>query len=763
MLRPLFGRICVLLLMAMAVVPAPSLAAQTVTVLKVNTTEPRVYEKYEVRFTIPQTVQYPFFEYDTQPPPGVTPGTGITVQGVITTPSGKTLRQPAFYNVEVERAQHGDKIHYLELPTSEWMLRISPQETGVHQVSISVTDSSGTQVTPIGSFDAQAPVSPGFIGVSKDDPRYFQFSNGSLFWPVGPAYGYGDYEMYKGSGLNLDHPWLGGIGAYSTNWARWISSAEGLGNEGAKVRFSFKEHAPGSDLSYDLTYPDAFRFWISNFLNDDLGPQFKADTTYHIFMRLKTVGLAGPRDKRYPWGLTVRLSGWVGTGDPQQDQENALRDKPMFFPPIIENRDWFTVETDYTTSSSPEDNISIYLDNVTAGSAYIDEFQIHEVLPDGSLGGSVIRNPKADMHTYVDPRGAADIDWMVEQAEKYGVYLKMVVHDKNDWIQNHLKADGTFADEGDGYYQPENTKARWLMRQWYRYLAARWGYSTAVHSWELNNEGPPDSTGDGTSPHWETAQAFAHYMHQVDSHPHLATTSMWCCWRPEFWGNHTKFPDIDYADLHEYTRDDPIAADIVAFHLEWSSEVAATPVGKPAIHAETGITNTSWYDELKDPNPGIWYRHLLWSSLDSASLFEPGYWHAEHLDVIPQVDIARAFASFVNTLDVNKGGYQDLQPTMSNAKLRVLGQKNLKTNEAYGWIQNTEFTWRSALDGYTGSQSGTVQIVMSPDTAYSVSMFNTSTGKVDAVNKLTTASDGTLTITIEKLVEDVAFQIKPQG
>lgn len=734
---------------------APTASAQALSILAINTSSPRVYEKYEVRFSLPQTVDHPLFAYDEHPPAGVKPATGITVEAVMTTPSGQTVRQPAFYSVDVERSGE----HYIELPTAAWMLRYSPQEIGVHQVTISVTDASGTSRTDIGSFDAQPPDQAGFIRVSQDDTRYFEFSDGSLFWPVGPAYGYGDYDQYQDTGLNFDRPWLGGIGAYSTNWARWLSSAEKLGNEGAMSRLNFREHAPDSELSYDLTYPDAFRYWITNWLNEDKGPQFKPNTTYQVLIRLKTVGLVGPRDPAYPWGVTARTHAWLGLDEPISTVENTLRDKPTLFPHITDNRDWFTVETTFTTGANPENDLSLYLDNVSGGSAFIDEFQIREVLGDGSLVGSVIRNPKADLHTYVDPRGAANIDWMVEQAEQNGVFLKLVVHDKNDWIQNHLKADGTFADEGDGYYQPEDTKARWLLRQWYRYIIARWGYSTAVHSWELNNEGPPDSTGDGTAPHWETAQAFAQFMHENDAHPHLATTSFWCCWRPEFWGNNSLFPDIDYADLHEYTRDEPIGADMAAFHLEWSSQAAAEPVGKPAMRAETGINHAGWYDELKQPNAGIWYRHLLWSSLDSAALFEPGYWYREHLDQIPRFEIAKAFAGFVSQLDVNKGGYSDLDADVSNAKLRVVGQKNVESGEAHGWIQNTDFTWRRELDGEQSSQSGTVTFSLSPSTGYQATWVDTRTGEVLREETVTSDGQGKVSLSIDQLGEDVAFRL----
>ncbi len=750
---------CLALLLLLLILIPPA-AAQSITVLAINTAEPLVYEKYEVRFTIPQTVQHPLFTYDENPPAGVIPATGITVEAIITTPSGQTVHQPAFYNVDVERTRQGETFHYIELPTAAWMLRFSPQETGVHQVSIAITSSSGTSTTGIGSFDAQPPDQAGFIRVSKADSRYFEFSDGSLFWPVGPASGYGDYDQYKESGLNFDRPWLGGIAAYSTNWARWISSAEEHGNEGVMTRLNFREHAPNSELSYDLTYPKAFRYWITNWLNDDKGPQFKPNTTYHISLRLKTVGLTGPRNPSYAWGVTARTHAWLSSNAPINTVENTLRDIPTLFPHITENKDWFTVEATFKTGSKPENDISLYLDNVTGGSAYIDEFQIREILADGSLGGSVIRNPKADMHTYVDPRGAANIDWLVEQAEKNGVYLKLVVHDKNDWIQAHLKADGSFADEGDGYYQPENTKARWLLRQWYRYIIARWGYSTAVHSWELNNEGPPDTTGNGTAPHWETAQAFARYMHENDAHPHLATTSFWCCWRPEFWGNNSLFPDIDYADLHEYTRDEPISSDMAAFHFEWSKLVADNPIGKPAMRAETGINHVGWYDELKQPNPGIWYRHLLWPSLDSGALFEPGYWYSEHLNVIPRLGIAGAFAGFVNQLDVNEGGYEDLDAVVSNPKLRIVGQKNIIAGKAFGWLQNTDFTWRNALDGVHSSQSGTIAIALSPNTTYQIEWVDTSTGEVTTQESITTASDGILPLTINNLSEDIAFRIK---
>src|SRR5512143_3205962 len=55
------------------------------------------FEKLEITFqlsTSAQNLQWPF---DPAPPPGITPGVGVTVSAVFTSPSNQTYTQPAFY------------------------------------------------------------------------------------------------------------------------------------------------------------------------------------------------------------------------------------------------------------------------------------------------------------------------------------------------------------------------------------------------------------------------------------------------------------------------------------------------------------------------------------------------------------------------------------------------------------------------------------------------------------------------------------------
>jgi hypothetical protein len=735
----------------------------------------KAYEKEEIKFDVATNSQYPFMAYDTSPPPGVTAGLGVTVEGVFTA-NGKTWKQPAFYMTETVKNGSGSSMYFTETGKKYWVLRFSPQEVGTYQVTINATDSSGTSSTNAGSFTATAATKKGFIKVSQDDSRYFEFSNGDLFYPIGPANldSNNSYAGYKDNGPNLERPWMGGLGVYSTNWARWKSSGENLGNEGIMTRLNWQEKLPGHDLSYELFYPTGDRFWIGTWLDDAFGPRVVSGKKYSVKFVYKTANLAGPRVAGQPFGLTVKTSDYAPWGNPGSDTfDSSLRgtNTQIIVPHVTSNQNWTTVNTTFTSNAN-RTNLYVYLDNVTAGNAYIDELSIRECVDTSctNLGGEIVRNPRADEHLFIEQRPAAFIDWQLDQGEQNGVFFKYVVHDKNDWIQNHLKADGSWTATGDGYYQDENTKARWLLRQWYRYIAARWGYSTSVHSWELNNEGAPNEEAPGTSSHWRTAQAFAKFMHDNDVHRHLATTSFWCCWRPAFWGNKTAFPDIDYADLHMYTSNPDGIAPVTDYDMAlWTYNTSLSVynngyptgqkgVGKPIMRGETGTSGVA-YDLMKNPNPGVWYHNLLWGQLNEGAMSDPNYWWGEHFSQINRSAIAKPFWTFIKDLDWNKGGYNAVGATSTNTNLRVFGLKNLTKNKSQIWIQNATHTWKNVMDGTVTAQSGTVTVTMKPSNSYTVESWNTYTGVVSGTQSLSSDATGKLVISINNLSDDVAIKI----
>lgn len=734
------------------------IAGPTISNIRANTQTPRVYERYELTFDVETAADYPLFMYDPQPPPGAERYSGVTVEGVIITPSGKTVTHPAFYNEEA--VWRNDR--YVLTGESNWKLRIAPLEPGAHRVSLRVTDAAGTQTVDAGTFDAQSAISRGFIGVAQADPRYFQFSSGDLYWPVGMTWA-GTSGMspdgvdLSNTVLNYDRPWMGGTGAYSTNWARWINLTEVYGNEGFGSHLSFTEHDPSSELSQHL-HADrgGFRIWLSCWLDSPFCADVRAGRTYQVKLRAKTTGLSGPANPDAPFGLTVRNHGWIGFEQPAVFS-GLLRDEPAWIPHIWQDTDWHTVVATITAQSD-DDDFSIYLDNVLSGEAFVDEFSVREVLPGGGLGPELIRNARADMHTYVEQRPMAFWDQQMRAGEQNEIYLRLVVHDKNDWIQNHLDAAaGLFVEEGDGYYQPEHSKATWLQKQWWRYLVARLGYSTTVFAWELNNEGPPD---DGTGTHARHAQLFGRWMRELDAHPHLAGTSFWCCWEPGFWGDHQNFPDVAFADIHDYGS--PV--DMVAWYLVDALPAIQSQIGRPVVRAETGIIDSDQYpdlsDSLRQPNPGIWYHNLLWSQLHYSSMFDIGYWFPEHISGFRREDHARPFYSFVHDLEVHRGGYWDIEAVSSSDQLRVLGQKNVQAGLAHGWVHHRSHTWKNVMDnGLPPPVSAVVTFHMNPNARYIVVWYDTYSGESLPAETITSDSSGLVTLEVRNLVRDAAFKL----
>lgn len=718
-----------------------------------NTTVLPRFGTWQLRFQMHSEADNPFFRYDPTPPPGVTPGIGISVDCLLTDPNGARLVHPAFYAIDVVRRDN----HYYETTSAAWYVRFTPVHTGTYHAWLTATARGGSSTQYVGQFTVTASTARGFVIVSPEDRRYFRFMNGEIFWPIGPVMS--SYSNAAASGINFTRPWMGVRGAYSANWARWISSAEQHGNEGFMARLTYLRHGPRAELAQEIFYPQGYRMWLG-FLDDQLYGRLEPGQRYRLKIRLRCENIAGPYTPDYPWGFTVRAGDW-----PQNTMTafwQQLRARPVLLPHITGSRPWHTIITNFTAESNPAylDNFFLYLDNVTNGAVYVDEFSVHPVYADGSLGPEVIRNPRADWHTYVEQRPCAFFDDMLAEGERYGILHKFVVQDKNDWIPNHLVAEGIFTWPGGGYYQPAFTKASWLQEQWWRYICARWGFSTAVHSWELCNEGPPTDPN-----HWRRAQEFGHFIRHHNAHPQLKTTSFWATWQPAFWGNTNLYPDVDYADIHTYaTGTDPLQYDMVAWHLLEATNAATTPVGKPIVRAETGIYAEPGFTTLaNNNNPGIWYHNLLWAQLGPPALFDPGYWFSEHFARINQNAVALPFARFTERLKFHEGGFGELGAVWTNNLVRVIGQKSLTHGQAVLWVQNARHTWRHVM-GISGAQPITPQnadvyVRLAPFATYTIERWNTYSGDVMTNYLADSSASGDLWLPIRALTNDTAYVI----
>jgi Domain of unknown function (DUF5060) len=153
----------------------------------------------------------------------------IRVDGYFTSPTHITLVQPGFYYQAYRISKSGDAETYTPTGSPVWKVRFTPAELGVYEYYLKISDGTGTTISSVGSFEVVNSNNPGFIHVSKVNPRYFQFDNGSPFIGFGLNVAWwqdehkriSTYEYYlsrmKENQANLARVWMTNSGK-DQNW-----------------------------------------------------------------------------------------------------------------------------------------------------------------------------------------------------------------------------------------------------------------------------------------------------------------------------------------------------------------------------------------------------------------------------------------------------------------------------------------------------------------------------------------------------------------
>jgi hypothetical protein len=103
----------------------------------------------------------------------------------VTAPSGAVSTNIGFWYQDYDRVDSftGDELKAIGRP--EWRVRITPRETGVYSYVVTAKLQNESVSTKPADFVSVASGEKGFIHVSKQDPRYFEFENGNFFYPIG--------------------------------------------------------------------------------------------------------------------------------------------------------------------------------------------------------------------------------------------------------------------------------------------------------------------------------------------------------------------------------------------------------------------------------------------------------------------------------------------------------------------------------------------------------------------------------------------------
>ena len=437
------------------------------------------------------------------------------------------------------------------------------------------------------------------------------------------------------------------------------------------------------------------------------------------------------------------------------------------------------------------------MNNVTSGKAYIDYVWIEEVLGNGQYGPNIVTKPWMAQHLYMEQRDSYAFDKVLELAEQNGIYLRPVLMEKNEYIFNRIDYQGNVvADDpkcwdadpnndpaecpGNQWFYGnwrEMTKTRWLQQAWWRYVQARWGYSTSIHSWELLNEGDPYN-----GLHYTLADEFGKYMHQFQPDDHLVSTSFWHSFpKNEFWAN-PEYQNIDFADYHQYIGEESSNfLDTAQATLDISMQFGAKQAGgagKPVIRGETGFINSSTWGPTQQftiDSTGIWLHNFIWGGINAGGLIESYWYEDDHIykeganhslvfDLRPEY---LTYYNYVKQIPLNNGKYQDVSAQTANPKLRILGQKDLINGRAHFWIQNIDHTWKNVVNGMNipkiastitvqGFKAGKDYLLQWCD-PYQTDINQ----QVIRTEILRGQSDGSLKIVVTGLSSDIAVRINP--
>jgi hypothetical protein len=789
--------------------PAPGPTIGSITTNLADYPDGRVprYEKFELTFevnTVAENLQLP---YDPAPPPGLKPGIGITVNALFSPDGWQTVyTQPAFYYQDYQHEIKEGKEWLYPTNNFTWKVRFAPNQVGNWQYKLVAQDANGRRETSPQIFTVTLSDNKGFVRVSQADTRYFEYDNGAYF----PGLGYNmnvdhvgwtnpkldneeNFQIMSQNGIQLIRIWLSQWAIYGSEWNPWVPQNPELHNRYyTYTGITFEDAVPESEVSMKIEW-DYNPCMVFGLLKPK--PAVKRNTDYRIRIRYKTTELTEPRISGYPHGFVAKTGGWLwGQNNYCYDPGVGTRVTPY---QDKNTTGWEILEGRINTGDNDFlPNFFLVLENVKAGTVYVDYVWVEEDLGLGQYGPNIISKPWMAHHLYIEQRDSYAFDKVLELAKQYGIYLRPVIHEKNERIFNRINYEGNPIPsdsrcwDGEPANDPqecpgnrwfygnrrEMTEVRWLQRAWWRYLQARWGYATNIHSWELLNEGDPTS-----ELHYTLADEFGKYMHQFKPNDHLVSTSNWVYFPGDrFWAN-PEYPHVDFADYHRYIKeDDPLFIDTAQATYETSMQIGAgQPDGldKPLIRGETGFVASDGgrpTDQFQDDTNGIWLHNFIWGNINAGGMIESYFYENIHIysknkksDTynFDHRDQYGAYYNFVSDIPLNNGYYQDAQASVSRDSLRAWGQKDLVHGCAHLWLQNKNHTWKNVVDDVPiPAISGSVEISgFQPDESYTITWWDPyQANKLQQIigsDTVVAQADGSISIRVTNLATDVALKI----
>jgi Domain of unknown function (DUF5060)/Cellulase (glycosyl hydrolase family 5) len=269
-------------------------------------------------------------------------------------------------------------------------------------------------------------------------------------------------------------------------------------------------------------------------------------------------------------------------------------------------------------------------------------------------------------------------DQAVLAAEKNGIYLQLTLQHHGqystlvnpNWQENPWnKQLGGFLDTPQEFFT--NARAIALTKAKYRYIVARWGYSTHIMAWELFNE--VESTDALKKDNkqeivgrWHARMAA--FLREQDPNRHLITTSSFMEIKP-IWTR------VDYYQTHYYIPD----------MVSLLGGLDASKLDKPYFIGEFGPRA-----DLSEAGGEAFLHNALWASVVTPTAGAAQYWF---WDVVQARHLYSRFAPVVQF--VKQSGVsarRRLHPTAATTQTPQLAQLAFSPGADWGAARQTQFT-----------------------------------------------------------------------
>ncbi len=501
----------------------------------------------------PQTEQYGLIEFSIALPRQYAnpfdPGQ-VDLTLVIRTPAGQTCRLPAFWAQQYERRmvpKSGRAAAWMyPLGQPAWKARFAPVEVGPYRVVAELRDGDGLAKSAEVEFRCTKSECPGFVRVSRQDPRFFEFANGLPYFPIGQNLSFIGESQYVT--LPKAEEIFQQLSSNGANWLRiWTCCHDwALAIEARKSAWgrSWDWHPPIVPLP---RAEESGRKCLQ--LTDGKGANLSVAPTHFVALRPRT---------------EYTLTGRIKTEPENRVQVSIGRHELKTPITSGSSGQWQTFRLDFTTGAD-----EFWLGRTTVqlqgrGAAWLDALSLRETSggPELLWEADVNRNVRG----FYNPVDCFMLDQIVASAQQHRIYLQLCLLTRDLYMSS-------LQDEQTIEYQRAIDDAKQFMR----YAVARWGYSTAVVTWEYFNEQDPNLPTD------RFYEELGEYLERIDIYGHLRSTSTWHP-SPRNW----RHSHLDIVDTHFYLRPIPNRkyVDEVAAALGNATEIRRRGIRKPALIAE---------------------------------------------------------------------------------------------------------------------------------------------------------------------------------